>query len=86
LYSVPVWRDTPFYTLEERAALAFAEAVTKLGSEGVPDDVYVEARAHFDEHALVGLTMAIIATNGWNRLSITFRRQAGDYQPQRSAA
>jgi AhpD family alkylhydroperoxidase len=86
VYAVSVWRDTPFYTPQERAALAFAEAVTKLGSDGVPDDVYAEACAQFDEHALIGITMAIIATNGWNRLSIAFRRQAGDYQPQRSAA
>jgi AhpD family alkylhydroperoxidase len=81
LYAVPVWRETPFFTPRERAALAWTEAVTDLMGSGVPDDVYEEARAHFDEVELVNLTMVVIAINGWNRLSVTFRSEVGSYQP-----
>src|SRR5262249_36093374 len=82
LYAIPVWRDTPFFTPRERAALAWAEAVTELGRDGVPDDVYEVARAQFEEAELVRLTMAVIAINGWNRLSIAFRAEVGSYQPK----
>jgi len=85
LYAVPVWRETPFYTPRERAALAWTDAVTRLGREGVPDDIYAEARACFSEPELVHLTMAIIAINGWNRLAIAFRSEVGGYQPKRRA-
>jgi AhpD family alkylhydroperoxidase len=83
LYAVPVWRETPFFNERERAALAWTEAVTELGREGVPDDVYQTARAQFDEAELVRLTMAIVAINGWNRLSVAFRPEVGGYQPRR---
>ena len=83
LYAVPVWRETPFFTPRERAALAWTEAVTELGREGVPDEVYEEARGQFDEAELVRLTMAVIAINGWNRLSVAFRTEVGTYQPRR---
>ncbi len=83
IYAVPVWRETPFFTPRERAALAWTEAVTELGRDGVPDDVYAEARAHFEEAELVRLTMAVVAINGWNRLSIAFRTEVGGYQPKR---
>ena len=82
LYAVPVWREAPFFTPRERAALAWAESVTEIGRAGVPDDVYDAARAHFDEAELVRLTMAVIAINGWNRLSISFRTEPGSYQPR----
>jgi AhpD family alkylhydroperoxidase len=81
LYAVPVWRETPFFTPRERAALAYTETVTRIGDAGVPDDVYAEAREHFDEAALVALTVAIITINGWNRLSVSFRTEVGGYQP-----
>lgn len=81
LYAVAVWRDTPFFTERERAALAWTEAVTSVSWEHVPDDVYQTARQHFSEKELVDLTMAVIAINGWNRLSISFRRDAGTYHP-----
>jgi AhpD family alkylhydroperoxidase len=81
LYAVVVWRDTPFFTDRERAALAWTEAVTWMSWEHMPDDVYQTARRHFAEKELVDLTMAVIAINGWNRLSIAFRREAGTYQP-----
>ena len=86
LYAVPVWRETPFFTPRERAALAWTEAVTDLGREGVPDETYDAARAHFDEAELARLTMAIVAINGWNRLSVAFRSEVGGYQPKRQEA
>jgi AhpD family alkylhydroperoxidase len=87
LYAISVWREAPFFTPRERAALAWTEAVTKVGSDHVPDAVYRLAREHFDERQLVDLTMAIIAINAWNRLAIAFRAVAGTYEPakQRSA-
>jgi AhpD family alkylhydroperoxidase len=74
LNTVVVWREAPFFTARERAALAWAEAVTLLSETHVPDEVYQEMRAHFDEHEAVDLTMAIIAINGWNRLAVSFRK------------
>ncbi|MGH9437951.1 MAG: carboxymuconolactone decarboxylase family protein, partial [Terriglobia bacterium] len=81
LYAVTVWRDTPFFTERERAGLAWTEAVTGVSWRHVPDDVYQTARRHFSEKELVDLTMAVIAINGWNRLSISFRHEAGTYHP-----
>jgi AhpD family alkylhydroperoxidase len=82
LYAVPVWRETPFFTDRERAALAWAESVTDLARTGVPDDVYQQARAEFSESELVALTMAIVAINGWNRFAVSFRAEPGTYQPR----
>ena len=84
LYLLPAWRETGLYTPRERAALAWAEAVTRLTDQHVPDAVYDEARRHFDEKALVDLTLAVIAINGWNRLSIAFQVEAGSYQPPKA--
>lgn len=81
LYLLPAWRETSFYSSRERAALAWAEAVTHLGPHGVSDAVYEEARAQFDEKGLADLTLAVIAINGWNRLAVPFRSEAGLYQP-----
>jgi len=80
LYAVVVWRETPFFTDRERAALAWTEAVTQVSWEHVPDDVYDLTRKHFNEKELVDLTMAIIAINGWNRLAISFRTVPGTHQ------
>ena len=82
LYAVPVWRETPFFTPRERAALAWTESVTDLGRTGVPDDVFQEARQHFSEEEMVNLTMAVVAINGWNRLAVSFRAPVGTYQPR----
>jgi AhpD family alkylhydroperoxidase len=82
LYAVPVWRETPFFTSRERAALAFTETVTELGRAGVSDAAFEEARRHFTEIELVNLTMAVIAINAWNRLAVTFRTEPGSYQPR----
>lgn len=81
LYAVVVWREAPFFTERERAALAWTETVTLVAQSGIPDDVYQLARVQFSEKELVNLTMAIIAINGWNRLAIGFRAVAGTYQP-----
>ncbi len=79
LYLLPVWREAPCYSERERAALGWTEAVTTLAGHKVPDDVYAQARQHFDEKALVDLTLAVIAINGWNRMNVAFRTKVGDY-------
>ena len=81
LYAVVVWREAPFFTERERAALAWTEAVTLVSQEQVPDNVFEIARKEFSDKELVDLTMAVIAINGWNRLAISFRKVAGTYQP-----
>ncbi|MFH0352575.1 MAG: carboxymuconolactone decarboxylase family protein [Chromatiales bacterium] len=80
LYALPAWRETPFYTERERAALAWTEAITLISQGHAPDEVFEEARAQFTEAELVNLTLAIIAINGWNRLVIGFREVPGTYQ------
>ena len=75
------WREAPFYSERERAALAWAEAVTLLKNKEVPDDVYEQARAQFNDKELAALTLSVVAINGWNRLNIAFRTEAGSYQP-----
>ena len=79
LYLLSAWRETPFYSQRERAALAWAEAVTQVSMNELSDTLYAEVRAHFDEKAMVELTLAIIAINGWNRLAIAFRADVGGY-------
>jgi AhpD family alkylhydroperoxidase len=82
IYAVPVWRETPFYTERERAALAYTEAVTALGHGGVSDEVFAETAKYFPERELVALTMAIVAINAWNRVAVPFRVVPGSYQPR----
>jgi len=82
LYSLNAWRETPFYTDRERAALAWAESLTLLSQNDVPDELYDEARRHFSEEELVNLTMAVVAINSWNRLIVSFRTVPGTYQPK----
>ena len=81
LYALSAWRETPFFTDRERAALAWAEAVTLVAEGHVPDDVYEQAKQQFSEEELVNLTMAVVTINGWNRLTIAFRAVPGQYQP-----
>jgi AhpD family alkylhydroperoxidase len=85
LYAVSLWREAPFYSERERAALAWTEAVTLVSIENVPDDVYEAARQHFDEKELVDLTAAVVAINGWNRMAIAFRTVPGTFQIGRPA-
>ena len=81
LYCLQAWRETPFYSERERAALAWTEAVTQVSEDHVPDEVFELARAQFSEEELAELTLAIVAINGWNRFSIAFRATPGIYQP-----
>jgi AhpD family alkylhydroperoxidase len=85
LYGLSAWHEAPFYTGRERAALAWAEAVTHISQTHASDEEYEAARAQFDEGELVKLTMAVIAINGWNRLAIAFRPEVGKYQPRGKA-
>ncbi|MFT3922448.1 MAG: carboxymuconolactone decarboxylase family protein [Myxococcales bacterium] len=73
VYTVAVWQETTFFSQRERVALAFAEAVTQLGPDGVPDDIYAAACAEFGDRQLVELVLAIAAINAWNRFGVTFR-------------
>jgi AhpD family alkylhydroperoxidase len=79
LFAVGAWRDAPFYTGAERAALALTESVTRLSdrTDPVPDDVWEEATRHFDETALAALLMRIVCINAWNRLNVPTRQVAG---------
>jgi AhpD family alkylhydroperoxidase len=81
LYLLAAWRETDFYTERERAALAWAEALTQLAGHEVSDELYAQVRRQFGEKAIVDLTLAIIGINGWNRLAIPFRAGAGIYEP-----
>ena len=81
LYLLDAWREAPFYTDRERAALAWTEAITLVSEDHVPDKVFGQVREHFSEKELVDLTLAIVTINGWNRLSIGFRAVPGEYQP-----
>jgi len=81
LYLLNAWREAPFYSDQERAALAWAEAVTLIADEHVPDDVYEQARQHFSDGELAKLTLAIVSINAWNRFGIAFRAEPGHYQP-----
>ena len=86
LYMLDAWREAPMYTDRERAALAWAEAVTKLEKKDVPDEVYEEVLSQFSEEELVDLTMSVIAINCYNRINVAFRTPAGDYVPGQHAA
>jgi AhpD family alkylhydroperoxidase len=83
LYVLDAWREAPFYTDRERAALAWAEAVTKITGGNVPDEVYEQAIAQFSEQELADLTIAVIAINSYNRINIAFPAPAavGTYRP-----
>jgi AhpD family alkylhydroperoxidase len=80
LYTLSAWRETPFFSERERAALEWTEAVTEIGKDHVPDEVFERTRRHFSERELADLTLAVIAINAWNRLSIAFRAVPGSYQ------
>lgn len=82
LYGLSAWKESPFYTESERAALAWTEALTLISQNEVSDELYQKVKDHFDDQKLMALTMAIVAINGWNRLAIGFRNVVGDYQPQ----
>lgn len=76
LDALAAWREAPWYTARERAALAWTEAVTRVADGQVPEGVYEVARREFDAAALAGLTLAVVAINGWNRLAIALRMRS----------
>jgi len=86
LYLLAAWRESPFYSERERAALAWTEALTLVTDGHVPDDVYETARAQFSEEELVNLSVAVVAINGANRLNIAFRTVPGSYRAKVRAA
>jgi AhpD family alkylhydroperoxidase len=86
IYALSAWHETPFFSDRERAALEYAEAVTRVGETHVPDEVWARVQQHFSENELVSLTFALVTINGWNRLAVAFRIPPGTYQPQRATA
>ena len=81
IYALNAWRETPFFTDRERAALSWTEALTRIG-EGVADDLYDVVKGQFSEKELVDLTWAVAAINAWNRVAISLRSVPGSYQPK----
>ena len=86
LYSLDAWRECPYYTDRERAALEWTEAVTRIAVGHASDEVHKLVRPHFDEKELADLTLAIAGINAWNRLSIAARLTPGTYQPSSASA
>lgn len=84
LYGLNAWREAPYYTEKERAALEWTEVLTQISENDVSDSLYEATRKYFTEEELVTLTMAIIAINGWNRLAISFRTLPGSYKPEQT--
>lgn len=81
LYTLSAWRETPFFSEREQAALAWTEAVTRIADTHISDELFEIVRKQFSEKELVDLTLAIVTINGWNRLAISFRSVPGHYQP-----
>jgi AhpD family alkylhydroperoxidase len=81
LYLLDAWRESPFYTERERAALEWTDALTLITDGHVPDEIYDKVRPHFNEKELSDLTLAVVTINGWNRLNISARTVPGDYKP-----
>jgi AhpD family alkylhydroperoxidase len=81
LYGLNAWRETPYYSARERAALEWTEALTLVADTHVPDEVYERVREQFSEDELAHLSLAIVAINGWNRLNVAARTVPGDYVP-----
>ena len=86
LYTLDAWRETPFFTDRERAALAWTEALTLISHTHAPDDVYDEVKKQFSEKEIVDLTFVIGTINLWNRLAISLRAEPGRYKPAKAAA
>ena len=86
LYELNAWRETPFYTDRERAALEWTESLTLVSQTHVPDEVYESVKKHFTEKEIVDLSILVSVINVWNRLAISTRTQPGRYKPQQAAA
>ena len=85
LYTLDAWRETPFFSPRERAALTWTETLTRVAETHVPDAEYEAVRAEFSEQELVDLTLVIVTINAWNRIAVGFRSVPGTYQPARPA-
>ncbi|QBD75830.1 carboxymuconolactone decarboxylase family protein [Ktedonosporobacter rubrisoli] len=83
IYALPVWRETPFFSERERAALLWTEKLTLISIDHVPSEVFEEVRRHFSEEELANLTLAIATINAWNRFGISFRDVPGQYTPSK---
>ena len=81
IYALNSWRETPFFTPEERAALAFTEAVTLIATDHVSDALYEEVSQYFSPEQIANLLMAIVTINAWNRIAIATRIVPGTYEP-----
>ena len=79
LYGLNAWRETPYYSARERAALEWTESLTLVSDTHAPDDAYEQVREQFSESEFVYLTLAIVAINGWNRLNVAARTVPGEY-------
>ena len=86
LYLVAAWREAPFFSDRERAALEWTEAITLVANDHVPDEVYERVRPHFSDEELVYLTMVVNVINAWNRLNVAFRIPAGNYHRKQGTA
>lgn len=84
LYGLDAWRESPYYTDRERAALEWTETVTRVADTHVRDDVYEAVRPHFSEKELVDLTLAVATINAWNRLAISIRQEPGTYRSSKA--
>ena len=85
LYLLSAWREAPFYTEREQAALEWTETLTLISQNQVPDEVYERVKPHFTEQELANLTFAVATINSWNRLALSFRTEVGSYQPSQRA-
>jgi AhpD family alkylhydroperoxidase len=81
LHLLNAWREAPYYSPRERAALLWCETLTLIAERGAPDDVFEEVREQFSDEELANLTLAVVTINGWNRFAIGFQAEVGNYQP-----
>src|SRR5206468_1301976 len=86
IYGLDAWRESPYYTDRERAALEWTEAVTRIADTHADDEIYEKVRPHFSEKELADLTFIIATINSWNRLAISMRTEPGTYHPPKAAA
>lgn len=77
IYLLSVWREAPFYSERERAALEWTEALTLIANDHAPDEIYQHVKLHFTDEELVNLSLAITTINAWNRLALSFRSEVG---------
>ena len=81
LYGVSTWREAPYYSPRERAAIEWSEVITRISEYHNLDEIYDRVKEHFSDKEMVDLTLAIDAINSWNRLAIVFKSPAGSYHP-----